>query len=128
MDTYILYFRHEGIYNNDVEQAVLTDAFLATMLTKGAKVSMCTVSEDKRFSNGSKHVSVSCEPCDIVLIGTIPYHLFIANLYHLEEKGFTVIVVPKFITTDVQDPSYPEDFIRYWDGVHYLKAEELNRG
>ena len=112
MNPYIIYFRHEGIYNKDIAQAAVTDSFLADRMTKGARVATHTVSEDKNFSNGSKHVSVACEPCEIMLIGTIPYHLLVANLYHLEEKGFKVFIDSNFITTDVEAPNYPPEFVR----------------
>ena len=115
MEPLILYFRHEGIYKGDISQAAVTDSFLAAMLTRNAKVMTYTVSEDKKFSSGSKHITVREEPRKVILIGTIPYHLLIANLYRLEEQGFDVFIDTRFLTTEMKEPNYPAEFIRTWN-------------
>jgi len=112
MNTLVLYFRHEDIYNKSPSNAALTDTFLTTLLTKGTTVEAHVIGEDKKFANGSKHLKVKSEACDVLLIGTIPYHLLIANLYHLEEAGFTVTINPQYLTTDIENPSYPAEYIK----------------
>ena len=114
MKPYIIYFRHEEIYNGNPCAAVYTNSFLADMLTKGARVSTYVVAVDKTFSNGSKYFGIKTEPCEAMLTGSIPYHLLVANLYRLEEEGFEVFIDARYIKTEKENPDYPNEFVREW--------------
>jgi hypothetical protein len=46
-----------------------------------------------------------------MFIGSIPYHLLIANLYHLAGQGYTICMDSAFISTEVSEPNYPPEFI-----------------
>jgi hypothetical protein len=93
MNNLIIYFKYEEVYNKNIAQAVVTDSLLATKLTQGTEIITHTVDTHKKFSNDSSQINITRDlPCSIVLIGTIPYHLLIANLYYLAEKGFAVTI------------------------------------
>ena len=107
----VFYFRHLELYNLDLSVSAYIDAFMADKLSNGCKIFTYIVNGDK-LSNNSNLVHITVEPCEAILIGTIPYYLLIANLYYLEDQGFTVYIHPRFIKTDHPDYEYPQKFIR----------------
>ena len=114
MKPYIIYFRQEELYNRDPGYAAYVDSFLADRILDGCQASAYTVDSDNKFSTGSKYIKIKSEPCEAVLIGTIPYYLLVSNLYRLEEEGFTVYIAPEFIRTEKNNPEYPQEFVREW--------------
>ena len=111
MEALTVYLRCPEIYHKNIESAALVDSYMADRVIESAPIETFLIGSDKKFYTGSTLLTLKHPAVDVLIIGTVPYHMLIANLYNLADQGKRVKINPNLLITDIQNPNFPEEFL-----------------
>ena len=118
MDNTVIYIRCEELHNLYPASAAVIDTAVSVLLKKNYVIETHAMRDTKSFLIGGRYFLPKCKSKNLLLLGTIPFHLLIINLFNLDEKGYRVKIDPSFLETGVSNPIYPEEFTEQWGDVY----------